>query len=61
MQCAYSSVAFNFMCVSAQLCGTLRNPMDCSLPSSYVHRILQARILGRVSISYSRRDSPLRD
>ena len=28
-----------------QLCPTLCNPMDCSLPGSSVHRILQARIL----------------
>ena len=28
-----------------QLCLTLCNPMDCSLPSSSVHGILQARIL----------------
>ena len=30
----------------AQLCPTLCNPMDCSPPSSSVHGILQARILG---------------
>ena len=29
----------------AQSCLTLCHPMDCSLPSSSVHRILQARIL----------------
>ena len=29
----------------AQLCLTLCNPMDCSSPSSFVHGILQARIL----------------
>ena len=28
-----------------QLCLILCNPMDCSLPGSYVHGILQARIL----------------
>ena len=27
------------------LCPTLCDPMDCSLPGSSVHRILQARIL----------------
>ena len=27
------------------------DPMDCSLPGSFVHGILQARILGWVSIS----------
>ena len=29
----------------AQSCPTLCNPMDCSLPGSSVHGILQARIL----------------
>ena len=35
----------------AQLCPTL---CDCTLPGSCVHRILQARILERVSIPFSR-------
>ena len=35
-----------FVCVQLlQLCPTLCDPMDCSLPHSPVHRILQARIL----------------
>jgi len=29
----------------AQLCLTLSNPMDCSLPGSSVHGIFQARVL----------------
>ena len=29
----------------AQLCLTLSGPMDCSLPGSSVHEILQAKIL----------------
>ena len=29
----------------AQLCLTLRNPMDCSLPGSSIHGIFQARVL----------------
>ena len=33
------------VCVSHQSCLTLCDPMDCSLPGSYVHGILQARIL----------------
>ena len=36
------------VCVSvlvAQLCPILCNPMDCSLPGSSVHEILQARML----------------
>ena len=30
---------------AAQLCLTLSDPMDCSLPGSSVHRIFQARVL----------------
>ena len=33
------------------------DPMDCSLPGSFVHGILQARILEWVAISFSRRSS----
>ena len=39
---------------SLQLCLTLCDPMDSSLPGSSAHRILQARILAWVAISYSR-------
>ena len=45
----------------AQSCQTLCDPMDCSLPSSSVHGILQARILEWVAISFSRRSSWPRD
>ena len=38
----------------AQLYPTLCNPMDCSLPGSSVHGILQARILDCIAITYSR-------
>ena len=34
----------------AQSCPTLCDPMDCSLPGSSVHGILQARILDWVAI-----------
>ena len=44
-----------------QLCLTLCNPMDTSPPGSSVHRILQARILEWVVISYSRGSSWPRD
>ena len=37
----------------AQPCPTLCNPMDYSWPGSSVHRILQARILECVAISFS--------
>ena len=35
----------------AQLCSTLQ-PIDCSMPGSSVHGILQARILEWVAISF---------
>ena len=44
----------NPLCLVAQLCPTLCDPMDCSLPGSSVHGILQARILAWVAISSSR-------
>ena len=37
----------------AQLCLTLCDPMDCSLPGSSVHGIFQARVLDWVAISFS--------
>ena len=44
-----------FMCAkSLQLCPTLCNPMNCSLPGCSVHGILQARILEQVAISFCR-------
>ena len=41
----------------AQSCPTLCDPMDSSPPGSSVHRILQARILEWVAISFSRGSS----
>ena len=43
------------------LCLTLCDPMDCSLPGSSVHRILQGRILEWVAMSSSRGSSWPRD
>ena len=40
--------------VSAQLCLTLCNPVDCSSPGSSVHGILQGRILEWIAIPLSR-------
>ena len=40
-----------------QSCPTLCNPVDCSLPGSSLHGILQARILKWVAISFSRLSS----
>ena len=37
----------------AQSCPTLRDPMDCSLPGSFVHGIFQARALEWVAIAFS--------
>ena len=48
-------------CLVAQSCPTLCDPMDCSLPGSSVHGILQARILEWFAISSSRGSSQLRD
>ena len=38
----------------AQLCPTLRDPMDCSLPGSSVHGIFQARVLEWGAIAFSK-------
>ena len=40
----------------AQSCLTLSDPMDCSLPGSSVHGILQARVLECGAIAFSGRD-----
>ena len=45
----------------AQSCPTVCGPVDCSLPGSTVHGIIQERILEWVAISYSRGSSPPRD
>ena len=45
----------------AQLCPTLRDPMDCSLPGSSVHGIFQARVLEWVAIAFSKGSSQPRD
>ena len=49
-----------YMCVCvcvcvlvAQSCLTLCDPMDCSPPGSFVHGILQAKLLEWVAISFS--------
>ena len=39
--------------LSVQPCPTLCNPMDCSLPGSSVHEILQARTLEWVTLPSS--------
>ena len=42
---------------SIQLCLTCCDPMDCSPPASFVHGILQARILEWVAVPFSRGSS----
>ena len=44
-----------------QQCPTLCNPMDCSLPGSSVHKILQARVLEWIAVPSSRESSRPRD
>ena len=53
-----------FLCVRAkwlQPCLILCDPMDCSLPGSSVHGILQARIPEWVTITFSRGSSQPRN
>ena len=38
----------------AQLCPTLSNPQDCSLPGSPTHGIFQARVLEWGAIAFSK-------
>ena len=49
------------VCLVARSCPTLCDPLDCSLPSSSVHGIFQARLLEWVTISSSRGSSQPRD
>ena len=45
-----------FQKMDTQLCPTLCDPMDCSLPGSSIRGIFQARILEWVAISFSRKE-----
>ena len=42
----------------AQSCLTLSDPMDCSLPGSFVHGIFQARVLEWGAIAFSSNTTP---
>ena len=55
------SSAFSAAAAVAQSYPTLSNPMDCSLPGSSLHGILQARVLEWVAIYFSRGSSQPRD
>ena len=46
---------------SFQLCLTFCDPMDCSLPGSFVNGILQARILEWVAMPSSRGFFPIQE
>ena len=52
---------YSTVCIVVQLCLTLCDSMDCSLPVSSVHGILQARILQWVVMPFSRVSSQPRD
>ena len=55
---------FCLACVCAkllQLCPILCDPVDCNLPDSSVHGILQARILEQVAVPFSRGSPQPRD
>ena len=58
--CAFSLLLLHFMSFT-QLCPTLFNHMDCSLPGLSVHEIFQVRIQEWVAIFYSRGSSQSRD
>ena len=53
--------SYAVLCLVAQLCAILCDPMDCSPPGSSVHGILQARKLEWVTTSCSRGFSWPRD
>ena len=57
----YLFQAFLWWSMHAQSRSTFRDPMDYRPPGSSVHGILQARILDRVAISFSRGSSRARD
>ena len=58
--CVYPSVQVESESESevAQSYPTLCDPVDCSPPGSSIHGILQARVLERVAISFSRGSRP---
>ena len=60
----FTSFHFHFLCTNrkakvkvTESCPTLCSPMDCSPPGSSVYRILQARTLKWVAISFSKGSS----
>ena len=59
-QTCYISILCS-VCLVTQWCLTLCDPMDCSLPGSSGHGILQAGVLEWVVISFSRGSSQPKD
>ena len=59
--CTYIPPPSPWVCIFAQSCLTLYDPMDCSPSGSSVHGILQERILEWVAIPFSSGSSWLRD
>ena len=57
----FLSFHFKVQALVSQSCLTFCNPMDCSLPGSSVHGILQARILEWVAMPSSKESSQPRD
>ena len=58
--CSYVCIMYSIVLL-AQLCLTLCDPKDCSLPGYSVYGILQARILEWAAIHFSRGSSQPRD
>ena len=61
MECEWGLIGRISESEVALSCPTLCDPVDCSLPGSSIHGILQARILEWVAISFSRGSSLHRD
>ena len=57
----WSNQVAAYVCLVTQSCPILCNPMDCSLPGSSVHGILQARIMEWVAMLSSRGSSQPRN
>ena len=51
----------HYVCISRSIMSDSYDPMDCSLPGSSVHGMLQVRILEWIAILYSKRSSQLMD
>ena len=64
LECQLGTPTMETVCMyakSLQSCLTLYDPMDCNLPDSSIHGILQSRILEWIPMPSSRGASPLGD